>query len=345
MALPAFRQQVTVDHGEGYEALISLWMTQGGMDATTFHDGPRVAESAKSLPPDLRRALPTIDAGQGMNWGDLVGLVRRSEPPRGVRELIALIQGMDPLDVKLAMLGFHVPVFRATIGQELFREAAAGNPRAMRRFRLRAGRAERGAFGPLLNLPPELAKERTLLVLEGLPPSYWRVDRDCAALLSESAAQTAFLARRLSPAALVERLTRGIVYECEEPYPELLLVPTVMHRPWSLFGEHETTKLICYPVFPESSREGVPAAELVGLYRALGDETRLRILKRLTDGSATFGQLSRELGLAKSTLHQHALLLRQAGFIRQHLGSTMGLELAGEAPQLDRRLNEFLGRE
>ena len=62
--------------------------------------------------------------------------------------------------------------------------------------------------------------------------------------------------------------------------------------------------------------------------------------KRLTAGRATFGQLSHDLGLARSTLHQHALVLRTAGLVRLHLDS--GLELNPERPALDRQLDEFL---
>jgi hypothetical protein len=82
---------------------------------------------------------------------------------------------------------------------------------------------------------------------------------------------------------------------------------------------------------------------LIGIYRALGDGTRLRILRRLAGGTATVGRISEELGLAKSTVHEHLLSLRTAGLVR--LPASGGFELVPELPDLNWMLKEFLGLE
>ena len=86
-----------------------------------------------------------------------------------------------------------------------------------------------------------------------------------------------------------------------------------------------------------------PDPRLIALYRALGDGTRLRILRRLAAGPATVGRISTELHLAKSTVHEHLFSLRGAGLVQ--LVVKWGFALEPEIPDLNRMLKEFLGLE
>jgi DNA-binding transcriptional ArsR family regulator len=316
----------------------------GEVRLNRYVDGRDLRRRYRALPGSLSKVIASVDAGYGFNWSDLVGLVPKARRPRGLRDLRRVLSGMDPLDLKLAMLGYHVLDYRRAIGDELFREAAAGNRRAVRRFRLRANKSPRaGVDGPLLALRPELVAERTLAILDSLPAAFYQAHPDTARLLAAGSRQAAALARGVDPSAVVERMTRGIVYAGEAGVDTLLVIPTIIHRPWSLVLDFDSSKIFCYPVYPGQAGADRVDPQLAGLYRALGDETRLRLLKRLAAGRATFGQLSKEMGLAKSTLHQHALILRTAGLVRLHLSSGSGLELNPRLPRLDRLLKDFLG--
>jgi DNA-binding transcriptional ArsR family regulator len=55
--------------------------------------------------------------------------------------------------------------------------------------------------------------------------------------------------------------------------------------------------------------------ELVAVTRALGDETRLRLLAACTGGERCACQLVELSGLAPSTVSKHLQLLRQAGLL------------------------------
>ena len=50
-------------------------------------------------------------------------------------------------------------------------------------------------------------------------------------------------------------------------------------------------------------------------FRALGDETRLRLLEMLTDGERTVGDLMDATGLGQSLVSHHLRTLRQAGLV------------------------------
>jgi DNA-binding transcriptional ArsR family regulator len=329
---------IRVDCGLAYEALMALTIAEGPMPATRFANGPALKRRFNRLPSAVRQSIAGLDAGLGVGWGYLIGLVPTAEAPRGMSELRDRIRAISPLELKLTMLGYHDRAYREGVGEDLFRAAASGDRRAAGRFKARAPQAKPGLkVGPLVDVAPETVAQRTDAVLAALPHELYVVQRTVPQVLARAAAQAAGLTRTLPPEAVVTKLTRGIV---AGPMRDVLLVPTAVHRPWTLILDHERTKVFCFPVAVGEPGEGEPEPELVALYRALGDATRLRLLKRLAAGRASFGQLSRDLGLARSTLHQHALILRTAGLVRLHLDS--GLELNPDRPPLDRQLEDFL---
>jgi len=331
--------KVRIHSGLAYEALLALEVAHGAAPAGRFAHGAALMRRYNRLPDSLRRQLASVDAGLGVGWADLLGLVQTAVPPHGVPELVERLKELSPLELKLSLLGYHDRTFRAGIGAALLKEAAAGDRRARSRFKARAPQVREGLeVGPLVDLPPDEVAARAIDGLASLPPEIYVVDRKAPQVLARAAAQAAGLVRTLPAQAVITRLTRGI-----EPgrWADVLLVPTAVHRPWTEITDYERTKILCFPVSVADPSKGEPDPDLVALYRALGDATRLRLLKRLAEGRASFGQLSHELGLARSTLHQHALILRTAGLVRLHLDS--GLELNPDRPALDRSLEEFLG--
>ena len=87
-------------------------------------------------------------------------------------------------------------------------------------------------------------------------------------------------------------------------------------RPWVILWEHNGAKIFGYPIAPVvEAAEGTSPAELARVFKALGDEGRLRVLRRLSEGPLTLGEAAAELGVAKSTAHHHLAILRHAGFV------------------------------
>jgi len=338
----ARRLTLAVDHGLAYEALLALAAVRGEVPAERLQEGERLRAAYGALPAATRREIEAVDAGFGFNWSDLVGLVRSAPAPRGVPELVAHLRSLDPLDAKLAMLGWHDPELRRQVGADVYRSAAAAEPGGVRRFRAQVQAAGRPRPGPLVSLPAPAAIERAVKVLESIPPDFYLPTPDLEKLLATAAVNAASVGTRVAPTAAVESVTRGLVYRDEAGVEELLLVPASSFRPWTVILDHERTKIFCFPVWPPAPSGGAPPAGLVAVHRALGDDTRLLLLKRLAAGRATFSQLSRDLGLARSTVHHHELILRTAGLVRLHLGADGGLELNPEPPELDRPLRAYL---
>jgi DNA-binding transcriptional ArsR family regulator len=98
----------------------------------------------------------------------------------------------------------------------------------------------------------------------------------------------------------------------------VILVPSVVIRPLSLIDQNRDTLLVFYGMADEfiDSDPEAPPSWLVKTYKALSDERRLRILRRLSEQEASLDDLTDLLGLSKSTVHHHMSVLRAAGLVR-----------------------------
>ena len=115
-------------------------------------------------------------------------------------------------------------------------------------------------------------------------------------------------------------------------------------RPWVILWEHKSARIFCYPIRLQQAEDGVSTAELARLYKALGDEGRLRLLHRLGEGSLRLSEAAAELGVAKSTAHHHLAILRHAGLvtIRDEDENVYSLR-RDTVPQVGALLESFLG--
>jgi DNA-binding transcriptional ArsR family regulator len=155
-------------------------------------------------------------------------------------------------------------------------------------------------------------------ILDLLPRWYEAVfvpqaDEWRAAAERDVEAKRALLGRH-SPAQLVELATRGYQYSPPPAIRTIALFPSWFMRPWVILWEHKSTKIFCYPIAPAPEERSSPA-EVARIFKALGDEGRLKLLRRLSDGPLRLSDAAAELGVAKSTAHHHLAILRQAGFV------------------------------
>lgn len=125
------------------------------------------------------------------------------------------------------------------------------------------------------------------------------------------------LQANMSAEQLIEAAT-GWEYVPEPGIRRVVLIPSSVLRPWSTSGERAGTRIFCYPVADESltADSDTPPTRLVRLLKALADERRLRVVKRLAKGSYTLQEIAGDFGVAKTTMQHHLTALRQAGIVR-----------------------------
>ena len=78
---------------------------------------------------------------------------------------------------------------------------------------------------------------------------------------------------------------------------------------------------------------GLPEATLLGVIRAVGEETRLRIVALLQHGELTVSDLTDILGQSQPRISRHLKLLAEAGVVDKHREGTFAFfELVGDGP-------------
>ena len=326
-----------------------MGLTKFGMEGNreTFEDGAWFDRVRTKASPELLEALARVGGGKHAMWEPVLAL--GSPPARSVEEMLARIEALAPADLWLRLAGYHLPPLRDEVGTETYlravegdREARASIERAARKWDVEEAREE----PPLLSMTPEETKEASLLALR-----LWHRDivageeQEIAEILERDVAAKRALARRTTPEKLIEVATNGVEFKGERWVRRVVLVPHVVMRPWNVSSAYEDTWIICYPVADESLGldRGAPPARMLRLYKALSDDKRLRILKRLASGSASLQELAEAVGLAKSSTHHHMVILRSAGLVTVTEGWQTQYTLRNDViPEASELLRSFL---
>jgi DNA-binding transcriptional ArsR family regulator len=339
---------VEIDPSEAAELLLSIATLLVVDEHDTYELGAaRIEELRAAAPPELLRdadrLLPFKSAGQ------LLGLVYATPKPRTAAAFLEHFAATDAVEIRLHLLGYYTRGHRMT------------EPETLRR----AAEGDGGAIGELLDSYAEYldaakcsdaeqvlrtdageAKQALLELLTGWtqqvmpkiePPDY-------PSLLERDADAKRELVRSVPPEQVVERLAPGIQWSPGPDIDRVVLFPAYSPRPWVYMSEYKRVKIFCPPITldREPAAPGDPA-ELVRIYKALGDASRLKLLKRLQDGPISLTEAAQEIGLAKSTTHHHLALLRQAGFVLIREGDDTYRLRPDMRPEPGALLTQYLG--
>ena len=122
----------------------------------------------------------------------------------------------------------------------------------------------------------------------------------------------------LRPAELIERTTNGIRWLSEPGVRRVVLAPSYLVRPYNFTFSGGDWRMFVYPVADEATEPHDPLAppqSVLRLHRALGDDTRLRILRLLKDRDWYLTEIAERLELSKPTIKHHLAQLRAAGLV------------------------------
>jgi DNA-binding transcriptional ArsR family regulator len=122
---------------------------------------------------------------------------------------------------------------------------------------------------------------------------------------------------RLTLTDFVEQLTGGVRWVPESGTRRLYLSPSYFTRPYNYVFGGQDWHMFAYPLAEsalDGEGSGVPASS-VRLFKALGDESRLRILRLLASGDLYLTEIAERMGLSKPTVSHHLAQLRAAGLV------------------------------
>jgi DNA-binding transcriptional ArsR family regulator len=319
----------------------------------TFEVGaPWFEEVRTKASPELREAL-SLATREGIRpAGDLFGIALRPAPCPDVESFLERVRDTEAEELWLALAGYHIVPIRERVGEDVYRDAAAGDARARRAVVEGARKVYPDTATeeptPKLELDIHHAKALVVEILERWYREIFRpTEVEIQAILVRDAEAKRALAATLSPEALIEAATNGLQFRREPWADRVILLPHVALRPWNTMGGWEDLYILGYPVADESLGidRSAPPAGLLRLHKALGDEKRLRMLKVLARGSASLQELAQATGLAKSSAHHHLVILRSAGLVLVTTGEESIYTLRRDfIPEASAMLGTFLER-
>jgi len=313
---------VDIEASPAYELMMTLCVISDVEDYKTYDAGSEwfAAVHAKASP-DLLASLSQSGLYNQQVWEHLLGFVYECPPPRDIPTLLAHIEATDPLELRLHLLGYYVRLHRRATPPDVIYQAALGQPDAQRRF-LKTSFPDdadwQQAVRSIFSLDPQEMKSNLLNLLQRWYEEVFREqEAQILPILERDVEAKRALKSEVSAERLIE-LATGWEYVPEPGIRRVVLIPSYVLRPWVSYLEHHDVKIFCYPVADESitADSNEPSARLVRLTKALGDERRLRILKKLATGSYTLQEMADDFGVAKSTMHHHLVTLRSAGLVR-----------------------------
>jgi DNA-binding transcriptional ArsR family regulator len=339
---------VEIDFAEAVDVLMSIWAIGGRPDADTFDEGrSRLEELRSGVAPDLLAAIEDLTQGNEKIPAHLFGLAWKTPRPRTLPAFVDLLAATDPLEVQLHLLGYYTGGQHGP-SRETVKAAAGGDARAITEAvdALTEWPQACRTAEHLLQLGAEEVQARLLAILPRWHDEVY-VPNSAEALvaLERDAQAKRELARTRSPEQLIEIATNGVQYSPAPEISRVVLFPGYWQRPWVLMNEFKHVKIFCYPLALDHGEEGPTPAELARLYKALADEGRLRLLKRVSAGPMTLSEAAQELGVAKSTAHHHLALLRHAGFlVTREVGDDKVYNLRRDLlPQAGALLQSYVG--
>jgi DNA-binding transcriptional ArsR family regulator len=281
--------QVAVDWAPAYELVLSLICLVSFPKHNLLEIGEGWARDVRrTLPADLAARLErkNVAAALHLKQDDLLLLLVRVCPgDRAAQSFTAWLAGLSAGDAYEAV-GTRLP---------------DGGPR----------------------LPRDFAswRDRCVDMLTTWQDVYFsKLDGSILSGLSAEARQLSadLAARRLPSRAIVENVTNGIYIEPVDEPLSVTLVPQHHERPYNHDALEQGGMLILYPADCCATPADLPPPGLLRLTHALSDDSRLRMLRLLADGTRTLSELARVLGLSQPTVHHHLVQLRVAGLVRVH---------------------------
>jgi len=317
----ARRIPIEIEGTVTYEIPLVIWSTFSPKETNTaselgegWHDQVREAVSD-----GLAEELQTLGGPYSHAWLAISSFLLSAPHPHDPDRVFTWLASVSEQRLRRWILGYS----SHTDDQALIEQAAEGDLDAVVEL-LGDDAGEKPELVEFLEwiLETDALPERYATALQNFRSQVFsEYEDEFAGAIARAAAARKAAPTRGTAKEVVEEVTSGIDFEIPLGTTRVVLVPSVLTRPLSLIDGYRGTLIVYYGIADEfiNSDPEAPPSWLVRTYKALSDERRLRILRRLSEGPASLDELTDMLGLSKSTVHHHIALLRGAGLIRVHI--------------------------
>jgi DNA-binding transcriptional ArsR family regulator len=305
--------RVEVDDSPVYEVLLGLFAFSRPAEFPSDPDGGSQGTRPAAYSGRLKRVIGRL-GGANCPWDQLLGFASQIPRPRSVERFLAELERTDAIEVLLHMLGFYAELFPVHV-RAAVADAVDGSRTAREVVTQTLGRGDpqRDALtSQLLSMPPAQVQALTVEAVRRWHEEVFARDEPAVAplLAGDASAKRALLT---SSPELIIRIATGIRYVPKPWIEGVLLIPTVVLRPWVIATNYRRLRIYCYAITEDGSDR--PLSPMVQTYQALANVTRLRLIKSLAAAPLTIEQLCRQLGEPEAALRPHLATLRAARLV------------------------------
>mgnify|MGYP002621974277 CR=1 FL=1 len=354
LAVAPQRIPIEVDGAVAYEVVLTLWSVfNDKQENANFDMGPEwFDELVESTPEDLREEFELLGGPHCQVWLSILGLIAAAPHPHDPESVFNWIAELNPQRLRRWILGYIGDQAAAhgdagAPSMSLIEAAAQGDQEAVKdilKASLKPDQVE--PMTELFEIDPEQFRDRIATGLRRFREEVFsKYEDQFSKAIAAAAAARRSIASRDNAKDVIEEVTNGLDYEIPLGVTRVILVPSVVVRPLSLIDRYRDSLMVFYGLADEfiSLNPEAPPSWMVRFYKALSDEKRLRILRRLSEGDTSLDELTELLDLSKSTVHHHITILRAAGLIRVQMRSDKGeSKCYGLRPQAIEDASAFL---
>ncbi len=307
--------EVSFDTRTAFDFLISLEIGDADDRDLAPQDHAWLKEARGALTAEQLTAVSDCFGDESMKvfHGLADTLVDRPEI-RNAADVVNAIQQEGTRGVTRSML---VDSFREKVADELIDRAIDGDVAAIEELQPSLHDYHRDDFLKFL-VNAEANVKRLMDALEAWLPLFQQIEGRVADLQARDVAWRSDDRASLEDGALIEKVTGGLRWLPDAQVSRVILSPSYFSRPFNYVYQGTDWRLFCYPLSDdvlEQVDSGTPPPSVVRLYRALGDSTRMRVLKLLSERDWYLTELATQLELSKPTMKHHLALMRAAGLV------------------------------
>lgn len=347
-----------------YDFLLSLHVAVAAQDYeySDYDVGREWIEAARARCAAADPAALTVlgrylgDGHAGSLHGTLISLVALCPEPRDVPHFLDWLNTLPPsefVEVLLDQDGLDVAWTQLLTTAMSEVRAPSADDAALRQL-LGHYPADVNATVETVIRDPEQARSELLAALRVWEEAVFAAERPRILPLLERDAVALERTRAEMPADRFLKLAmRGIEWQRPAGFRRVIFAPSYFSRPAVFYHFWRGTLTFCYPVQAQEDESEArqadpraPSEETLRFFEALGDSTRLRILRLLAEREMYLTELSERLGLTKATTKHHMIRLRAAGLVTLYDRDRMTYyairpDVSHHAAQL---LNDYLRR-
>jgi DNA-binding transcriptional ArsR family regulator len=309
------RFELEFDSRTAFDFVVSLSVAAGEESDLLAEDKAWLERKLEELPAEMRTEIAACCGESSLGvLRAIPSLVIGRSDITDAASLVAALNDMSEHEVATVL----VTDMLAAIGsEELVARVVAGDEDAIAEVNHQYSDLKgEDMSGLLRDVDTQVRRSRS--VLNAWLPAYQEVEPRISQMLERDVTSRQRQARSTDMSGLIEQVTGGVRWLPDAAVRRVIMAPTYFGRPYNYVYQGAGWRLFCYPLAEEMlgpADASVPSQQIVRLYRALGDTTRLRVLHILADGDRYLTELAQALELSKPTMKHHLALLRAAGLV------------------------------